>query len=110
MKINKCDRCGYIEDRKPEHAKTTKDLLIEAIQNLGEAVTYLAKPYPFELSKNGVEYYLCDDCQKKLRDWFENPNEDEDTETEEWNSYHGKKIRAPKGTFEKIYNDSEEEP
>ena len=107
MNIKKCDRCGGLKGGEPVkitgawgYAKAAVEALVAAIH-----------PTPiYRLYLKETELDLCDDCQKKLRDWFENPNGDEDPETEVWSSYDGRKtIKAPKGTFEAIYNDTDEE-
>lgn len=53
---------------------------------------------------NGQKFYEHDElvkCFEELEIFEQEPQET-------WNGYHGQ-ITAPKGTFEKIYNDTEEE-
>lgn len=111
MNIKKCDRCGHIEETEPLRLRVDNPaaFMKEFNELIKNAVTILTRgPAPvYKLSLDEKELDLCEACQQELRDWFEHP--DEDPETEEWNSYHGEKIKAPKGTFEAIYNDDEEE-
>lgn len=53
---------------------------------------------------NGKKLYEHDDLVKCFEDLGLFEQEPQET----WNGYHGQ-ITAPKGTFEKIYNDTEEE-
>lgn len=51
---------------------------------------------------------------KKIRELNDNVNiviskrKSIEEKWKEWDSYHGKKVRAPKGTFDKLYNDLSE--
>jgi hypothetical protein len=82
MNIKKCDRCGHIEEAEPLRLRVDNPAAVmkELNELIKNAVAILTRgPAPvYKLSIDEKELDLCDDCQKKLRDWFENPEENRD--------------------------------
>lgn len=68
-------------------------------------------PVGFNCLTEGTVYYNAFDCPfcgcQNIVGTIEKSNIKEEPQ-ETWNGYHGQ-VTAPKGTFEKIYNDTEEE-
>ena len=91
--------------------------LIEALEMAIQALEQ--EPKTGHWSHDGSHWknrFICSECGYKLFDEPTNycPNcgcrmvEQESEETETWNGIHGQ-ITAPKGTFEKIFTDTEKE-
>lgn len=96
------DECYSIAEY--QEAKT---MAVQALLQEPKTGHWIENPNAYECSECGIirakgttgKYNYCPNCGARMV---------EPQETETWNGYHGQ-ITAPKGTFERIFNDADDD-
>lgn len=96
---------GYLARKVINKTQLTIDIVDEMAKMLGVSINDLCS----DIKLKDIEEYV-ESCGYRLvpiSGSNDNDNDNDDEETETWNGIHGQ-VTAPKGTFEKIWNEAKE--